>query len=382
MQRKENDIMVSGHLQQKKGNWYIVLNLHDETGKRAPKWIATHLPGQGNKRRAEEMLLQARQQYTDIYGKPDPSGPLFADYMLQWLARMKGKVSPTTYRNYKYVIENNICPYFRERGIPLRGLRAIDLEEYYAYLQEQGVSPNTAIHHHANIHKALKDAVRLDLVDRNVAEIADRPQKQKYLPAHYSASEVNQLLDKLRGHWMYVPVVLSVFYGLRRSEVLGLQWGSVDFENKSITIQHTRIYGDSDGTDAVIERDILKRKSSYRTLPIPETVWTLLYNLKTVRYGKAPAPNDVYVCLNREGEPVAPNYFTQCFKQFLRDNDLREIRLHDLRHTCASVLIQNRVPLIEVQQWLGHSTLETTADLYAHLEYETKLASAETLKKI
>ena len=63
-------------------------------------------------------------------------------------------------------------------------------------------------------------------------------------------------------------------------------------------------------------------------------------------------------------------------------DDLREIRLHDLRHTCASVLIQNRVPLIEVQQWLGHSTLETTADLYAHLEYETKLASAETLKKI
>lgn len=374
--------MVSGHLQQKKGNWYIVLNLHDETGKRAPKWIATHLTVQGNKRRAEEMLLQARQQYTDIYGKPGPSGPLFADYMLQWLARMKGKVSPTTYRNYKYVIENSICPYFRERGIPLRGLRAIDLEEYYAYLQEQGVSPNTAIHHHANIHKALKDAVRLDLVDRNVAEIAERPQKQKYLPAHYAASEVNQLLDKLRGHWMYVPVVLSVFYGLRRSEVLGLQWGSVDFENKSITIQHTRIYGDSDGTDAVIERDILKRKSSYRTLPIPETVWTLLYNLKTVRYGEAPAPADAYVCLNREGEPVAPNYFTQCFKQFLRDNDLREIRLHDLRHTCASVLIQNRVPLIEVQQWLGHSTLETTADLYAHLEYETKLASAETLKKI
>lgn len=84
----------------------------------------------------------------------------------------------------------------------------------------------------------------------------------------------------------------------------------MDFENKTITIQHTRIYGDSDGTDAVIERDILKRKSSYRTLPIPEIVWTLLYNLKTVRYGEDQAPNDAYVCLNREGKPVAPNYFT------------------------------------------------------------------------
>lgn len=374
--------MVAGHLQQKKGYWYMVLNLYDETGKRKTKWIATHLPVQGNKRRAEEMLLQTRQQYTDICGKPGPSELLFADYMLQWLAKMKCKVSPTTYRNYKLVVENSICPYFRERRIPLSGLRAIDLEEYYAYLQERGTSSNTAIHHHANIHKALKDAVRLDLVDRNVAEIAERPQKQKYLPAYYSVDEVNQLLDKLRGHWMYVPVVLSVFYGLRRSEVLGLQWGSVDFENKTIMIKHARIYGDSDGTGAVIERDILKRKSSYRTLPMPETIWILLHNLKTARCGEAPAPADEYVCLNREGKPVAPNYFTQCFKQFLRDNDLREIRLHDLRHTCASVLIQNRVPLIEVQQWLGHSTLETTADLYAHLEFETKLASAETLKKI
>lgn len=92
-----------------------------------------------------------------------------------------------------------------------------------------------------------------------MAEIAGRPQKQKYLPPHYSAGEVNQLLDKLRGYWMYTPVVLSVFYGLRRSEVLGLQWGSVDSENETITIQHTRIHGDSDGTDDVIERDILKR---------------------------------------------------------------------------------------------------------------------------
>lgn len=125
--------MVARHLQQKKEHWSIVLNLHGETGKQAPKWIATHLPVRGNKHRSEEMLLQIRQQYTDICGK---TGLLFADYMLQWLAKMKGKVSPTTYRSYRCVIESSIYPYFRERGIPLRGLRAIDLEEYYAYLQE------------------------------------------------------------------------------------------------------------------------------------------------------------------------------------------------------------------------------------------------------
>lgn len=78
--------MVAGHLQQKKGYWYMVLNFYDEQGKRKPKWIATHLPVQGNKRRAEELLLQTRQQYADNQGR---SGLLFADYMLQWLEKMR-----------------------------------------------------------------------------------------------------------------------------------------------------------------------------------------------------------------------------------------------------------------------------------------------------
>ena len=85
--------MVAGHLQQKKGHWYIVLNLHDETGKRRSKWIATHLPVHGNKRRAEEMLLHARQQHTDLYHRTGPGNLLFSDYMLQWLAGMEGKVA-------------------------------------------------------------------------------------------------------------------------------------------------------------------------------------------------------------------------------------------------------------------------------------------------
>lgn len=372
--------MVAGHLQEKKGYWYIVLNLHDENGKRKSKWIATHLPVQGNKRKAEEMLLQTRAQYGD--GSCNNGGLLFSDYMLQWLERMKLKVAPSTYRGYKYNITANICPYFQEQQIRLTELRAADLENFYCYLRERGVSANTVLHHHANIHKALKDAVRLELVDRNVAEIVERPRKEKYLPAHYSAEEVNLLLEKLKESWLYVPIRLSVFYGLRRSEVLGLQWKSVDFEAKTIAIQHSRIYSEIDGKERGIGRDALKRKSSYRTLPMPEPIWNLLHDLKAVPYESESVSGDAYVCLNQDGNPIAPNELTRSFKQFLRDNDLREIRLYDLRHTCASILIQNRVPLIEIQQWLGHSTLEITADLYAHLEYENKKGNAELLKKI
>lgn len=371
--------MVAGHLQQKKGYWYMVLNLYDAEGKRKTKWIATHLPVQGNKRRAEELLLQTRQQYAD---SQESSGLLFTDYMLQWLEKMKPKVSPTTYRGYKYNIERGICPYFRQKNISLRNLRPIDLEQYYAYLQNQGLSANTAIHHHANIHKALKDAVRLDLVSRNVADLAERPKKVDYTPGHYSADEANELLERLRGHWLWLPVLMSLFYGLRRSEVLGLQWRSVDFTNGTILIQHARIHQEINGQEVSVGRNILKRKSSYRTLPITKEIKSVLLAEREHQIQNERLKPESYVCLTPEGKPISPNYYSQAFKKFLRDHGLREVRLHDLRHSCAAVLIQNRTPLIEVQQWLGHSTLETTANLYAHLEYETKLNSAGTLKKI
>lgn len=372
--------MVAGHIQQKKGYWYIVLNLHDACGKRRAKWIATHLPVKGNKRKAEEMLQKVRREYSD---RDCRGGKLtFDQYMLQWLESMEKKVSPTTYRGYQGVVKGSICPYFREKHILLTRLRAADIEAYYDMLRGTGIKENTILHHHANIHKALEDAVRRELIEINPADAVERPRKEKFLPNYYSAEEANLLLKEVRGNWMELPILLCMFYGLRRSEALGLQWKSVDFTNNIIVIQHARVYGTSDGANATMGRDILKRKSSYRTLPLPEELGLMLQKIKRERFGDGEAVRDCYVCLNQEGKPIAPNYFSQCFKEFLRAHGLREIRLHDLRHTCASLLIQSRIPLIEVQQWLGHSTLETTADLYAHLEYETKLDSAEKLKKI
>ena len=321
--------MVAGHLQQKKGYWYMVLNLCDEAGKRKTKWIATHLPVSGNRKRAEELLFQIRHQYAD---SGEDSGLLFADYMLQWLGTMRAKVSPTTYTGYQNLVKNSICPYFRERHITLTGLRPSDLQGYYDYLLASGVSGNTALHHHANIHKALKDAVRLDLVDRNVADIVERPKKVPYIPRYYSLEEANELLDKLRGHWLWLPVMLCLFYGLRRSEVLGIQWRSIDFSVGTIQIQHTRVYQEVGGRQVSVGRDTMKQKASCRTLPMPEEIAAVLQEERRNHYGKEAPPPENYLCLNPAGEPIASNYLSQSFKQFLREHSLREIRLHDLRH--------------------------------------------------
>ena len=153
---------------------------------------------------------------------------LFADYMELWLEIIRSSVEKTTFSSYTQMVKGKIAPYFRNTGLTLDGIQAKHIQSFYLH-ELKTVSPGTVIHYHANIHKALKDAVRLDLVDRNVADIVERPKKVPYIPRYYSLEEANELLDKLRGHWLWLPVMLCLFYGLRRSEVLGIQWRSIDF---------------------------------------------------------------------------------------------------------------------------------------------------------
>lgn len=376
--------MVAGHLQEKNDFYYIVLSYKDADGKRKTKWEATGLSVKRNKKKAEALLLERRRNFMV------PTAPaeirldddiLFSDFMLKWLEVTKSSVQITTYASYQGMVERIIAPYFRKRGIKLVDLKATDLQDFYTKQLER-VKANSVIHYHANIHKALKYAVKIDLIPTNPADKVERPKKNAFKGSYYSAEEIHALTEVAEGTKLEIPVLLASFYGLRRSEVLGIQWRSIDFSVGTIQIQHTRVYQEVDDRKVSVGRDTMKQKASCRTLPMPEEIAAILQEERRNRYGEETPPPENYLCLNPEGEPIASNYLSQSFKQFLRDHGLREIRLHDLRHTCASLLIQRRTPLIEVQQWLGHSTLSTTADLYAHLEYETKLASAQTLKKI
>ena len=162
-------------------------------------------------------------------------GIYFDDYLMGWLDVMKGKVSPTTFNSYAKCVRNSISPFFRERGTALSALRPADIEAYYEQLRERGVSNNTIIHHHANIRKALQDAVRKDLISFNPADRVERPRKEQYAVNCYTAEEANQLLRAVKGNKLELPITLSLFYGLRRSEVLGLRWGAIDFTNHTVS---------------------------------------------------------------------------------------------------------------------------------------------------
>ena len=365
--------MVAGHLQEKKGYYYMVLNLKDENGHRKSKWIPTGLPTKGNKKKAETMLLSERQKYTTPILSAQ-SRMRFSDYMLYWLRSIRSDIEESTYAGYETNVLQRIVPYFHSRDIRLYDLKAIHIQEFYLHCQEHyGVSNNTLIHYHANLTSALKYAVNMDLIPVNPMNKVKRPKMVQYVANYYSLPEVEALLETVKDDPLAFPVLMAAFYGLRRSEIVGLRWQAIDFENNRITINHTVVQTKRDRQNAVIAKDRTKNHSSCRSLPLVPQFKTLLSRMKLHQEqckslcGNAYHQSD-YVFVNDIGTPYTPNYITQHFSLILKKNNLRKIRFHDLRHGCASLLLKNGVSMREIQEWLGHSSYSTTAKYYAHLD--------------
>ena len=228
--------MVAGHLQEKKGYYYIVLSYKDDEGKRKTKWLPTKLTVKGNKKRAERMLQDARRDSVPE-GVVDSENIMFADFMVEWLRIVRPNVAATTYASYSNSVNKVIVPYFRKTNIQLKKLKPSDIQKFYAE-QLNRVKGNTVIHYHANIHKALKYAVKSEMIDSNPADKVERPKKPRYTGSFYSSNEVEKLFEAAKGTPLEIPIFLGAFYGLRRSEVVGLKWSAINFDKNTITINH------------------------------------------------------------------------------------------------------------------------------------------------
>lgn len=372
--------MIAGHLTTKNGYWYLILQIRDEHGQPKSKWIATHMKVNGNKRKAEAMLLEARRQYTSLSDmRRRARDTLLSDYLMAWVTTYKPKVAVSTYAGYKNCIDRQIAPYFDQKRIKLLDLKPGDLLDYYDTLYARGLSGNTVLHYHVLLRKALEEAHLRELIPINPANSIPRPRKGQFVANCYTPEECQRLLIAIKGDPLELPILLSVLYGLRRSEVLGLKWGTIDYARNTITISHSVVTASVDGHCQTVCQDKLKRKSSFRSLPLTPMIVDILRETAEMRYGTQPPPADDYICINSKGKLLTPNYLSEHFPLLLAKNNLRRIRFHDLRHSCANLLISSHVPLIEVQQWLGHSTISTTADLYSHLEFAAKERSAQTI---
>lgn len=384
---------ITGHIIEKKKKWYGVINLYDTEGKRHEKWQSLDLEaGNKNKREAQYRLNKILDQYNtdDLYlhdkmthaerERSRIAHMQVVEYFPQWLETHKINISETSYLGYKTMFESRIIPFFREYGdLKVKDVTGDEINEYYIRIRTEGLKGSTAQRHHALLHLAFKSAVKRRIIPSNPVEQADRPKATQFIGGYYNANELRTLLEKAEGDPIYMPILLSAYYGLRRSEAVGLKWSAIDFDNKTISINH-KIIENKNGIKGL---DVMKTKSSYRTLPlIPQVEEALLKEkerqeeMKRVMRRAYSKKYTEYVCVDALGLILRPDYVSDHFKIFLRLNGLRNIRFHDLRHSCASLLLAQGVPMKMIQDWLGHSDMGTTANIYSHIDSESKKASA------
>lgn len=394
--------MITGCLQQKNGYYYVLLYLKVD-GKRKVKWISTKLPVSGtSERKAKRAFDEIRSQFEKEYEEqlqreeqerileqtvPHDARLEFSDYMNKWLNSVRSTIATATYQSYANMLKARIIPYFEPRGIAVMDLTPQDIEDFYQKVLADGCTTNTVIHYHAIIRKALQSAVRKDTIAKNPADKVDRPKKNVYHGTFYSEEEMLELFDAVEGA-LELCVKIAAYYGLRRSEVLGLRWSAIDLERKTISISHKVIEAEVNGKFVPVGEDVLKTKSSFRTLPLIPAVEKLILAEKEKqemyrRLFKKSYCRDYleYICVDQCGRLLRPNYVTEHFSWIIEKYGLRKIRFHDLRHTCASLLLNSgeNITMKQIQIWLGHSTYSTTADIYAHLDHNAQQAPANTM---
>lgn len=378
--------MITGSLQIKNDKYYAVLNLKVD-GKRKPKWIPLGLPVRGNKRNAEAELTRLINDYEQeavAAANWTQADVPFADYLQIWLKMVKPTIATSTHQSYKNMIDGRIDRYFRKLGVSLGDVTPTQIQDFYQTILDDGYTPNTVIHYHAVLRRALQNAVKKDIIARNPADRIDKPKKNQYQAAHYTEEEMLELFEVISGDPLELAVKIAAYYGLRRSEVLGLKWEAINFKDKLVSINHKIIEVEVNGKFVPVGEDVLKTKSSIRTLPLLPVVEELLLAEKekqeTFRrlFKKAYSHEYLdYICVDQMGKLLRPNFVTEHFAYLIEKYNLKKIRFHDLRHTCASLLLANGVPMKQIQVWLGHSTFNTTADIYAHLDVSAQIETGD-----
>ena len=369
---------MTGSIQTKNGKYYAVINLTDTNGKRKQKWISTGLEIKSNKKKAEQFLRDKIKEF-ELQKNIVSVDMLFTDYIVLWLDTIKISVDEITYKGYKWMCDAHILPYFTSKKIKLCDISRNHIQDYINYKFESGrldnkggLSPKTLKEHKLIINSVLKEAVKNDLISKNPCEFVKLPSIQHREPTFYTKQQVSELLTAIENEDLYPLIYLTIIFGLRRSEVLGLKWDSIDFDRKFITIKHTVV-----NYRGTVEKDTTKNKTSRRTYPMNDYIEKMLLDIKRKEnenrclFGKEYINND-YIFKWNNGKQYSPDYITATFSKLLKSNNLPHIRFHDLRHTCASLLIDKNYQLKDIQEWLGHADIQTTANIYGHIDIERK----------
>lgn len=262
-----------------------------------------------------------------------------------------------------------------------------DLEDYYRFKVAEGLNPNTVIKHHAIIRSALQWALKHQYIRYNPADLATRPSRVQYTANDpYTVEEVAQLLTLTQNDSIAVPIFLASFYGLRRSEVLGLRWSSIDFQTGWLHITTTVVKEKvGDNVISTVRDNTTKTEYSRRSLPLCPYTYNYFCHIRNRQLAQMELCGTSYnrdyedfVCVDEMGMLLQPDFVSQKFQKLLAKYGLRPIRFHDLRHSCATILLYLGYSLKDIQVWLGHSNFNFTANTYVHSSKDSHVQMAQS----
>jgi integrase len=364
---------MRGHVARKGNRYYAVVyeGFDPTSGQERHRWHAA-----GATRKDAEKLLGdlVKRMHDGDYRAPERI--TFGDYLLErWLPTKQSQLRPSTFSSYRNNVITHVIP--RIGLIPLQKLQPEDLDTFYAHLLRDGrrngvgggLAPKTVRIIHGIIRKALADAMRKGTVTRNVADLADPPKVRlggSREMTVWSADELREFLAGIEDNDWFVPIFIAANTGMRRGEVLGLTWRNVDLDAARLVVSQQILSVEYEASVADV-----KTSHSRRTIDLdPRTVavlkaWRrqqLEQKMSTGRRG-----NEEFVFTRPDGGPIHPDLFSQSWQRLMRDSELRTIRLHDLRHTHATILLKAGVPVKVVSERLGHSSPAFTMTVYQHV---------------
>jgi integrase len=355
----------------KRGNssWRLVFDLErDHTGKRRQ----TSFTVRGTKKQAEAALSR-RLAEVESGGFVEPGKIKLSEYLSRWLKHVETKTSAKTHERYSEIVQLAIIPALG--SIKLGKLSPMQIQTFYGEALksgrikgEGGLSARTVLHYHRILFQALRQAVRWRLLSNNPADAVEPPKAVQKEMMALNEDQTAILIESVKNHALYIPVLLAVTTGLRRGEILGLRWCDVDLERAKLSVTQTLIRTDKGG----IHFKQPKRKMSRRSVSLPSMLVDVLRKHRAERAEQLLSfgvgwNEQGLICSRPAGEPIHPGTLTSKFSHFVKTQDIPKVRFHDLRHTHATQLFKDGIHPKVVQERLGHSTIAVTLDLYSHV---------------
>lgn len=381
-----NGINYSVNIKNVKGNGYYVVNFRNAQGKVVEKSTGMK-PNKDTLRQAEKRAKEIVSEYAgqhtreevQAHAVPDEDGVLLGTFIADWVERQKPLLKATTYDNYISMLNCHIIPYFNERKLKLTDIKPIHLQNYMNQKLTR-LSSNTVRKHFSLIKTAMQDAFINDFIVSNPAYKVKMPKKNKPQHDFYTADVLKRLLTASKGTELEVPIFLAAMFGLRRSEVIGLRWKDIDFNNKTMTINGSVTRHCIDGKWKDVYDDTLKTDASHGTFALNDSVCSYFKNLYEHNMSLISNVDDYkeFVCVNGIGERLKLDYITHKFNKLLKQNGLKHIRFHDLRHSVLTLLSKQYSPTV-LKGYARHASCSTTTDIYCHSDIDDTLMELDTI---